>query len=77
MRRLQASADNALREADRKLELAREAEAAMAGAAERYGISGDAVHLADLERWREAAETYQREAEELKVQSERLRGQIG
>jgi len=77
VRRLHAMADDALREAEMKLRMAREAEDAMARAAERYGTSGDPVHLADLERWRDAAEAYKREAEELKIEGERLRGRIG
>jgi hypothetical protein len=67
VRRLHAMADDALREAEMKLSLAREAEAAM----ER---TRDAV---EIERWRETGEAYKREAGELKVRAEQLRGLIG
>ena len=67
VRRLHAMADDALRDSETKLALAREAEAAMKNAHDR----------AEIERWREAHDMYKREADELKGRAEQLRGLIG
>jgi len=67
VRRLHALADDALREAEMKLSLAREAEAAI----ERAKDPDEAA------RYREAGEIYKREAGALKDRAEQLRGMIG
>jgi hypothetical protein len=77
VRRLHAMADDAAREAEMKLSKAREAEAAMAGAVERFGLSDDPAHLAEISRWREESESYKREAERLKLHAEQLRLRVG
>jgi len=66
IRRLQFDADEALREAEVKLSLAREAEAAMA----------QNVDPADVERWRLVAQDYHRMARELRERAEDLRQRI-
>lgn len=75
-RRLHALADEALLEAEAKLSLAREAEAALARATERYGRSGDPNDLAEAEKWKDALETYQRLARDLRLKAELLRQHI-
>lgn len=76
VRRLHAEADEALRQAEVKLSLAREAESAAAHAAERYGRSGNAGDQAEVERWTQAAEVYRREAREFRERAEDLRQRI-
>jgi|SRR5271165_2831247 len=76
VRRLHALADEALRQAEIKLGLAREAEAAMARAAESYGRSKDPDDLAAVERWTSAAQSYRREAEQFRLKAEDLRQRI-
>ena len=73
VRRLHAMADEALRQAETKLSLAREAEAALTHAAERYGRSRDPVDMAEVQRWTEAAERHRREAREFRETAEDLR----
>jgi hypothetical protein len=63
-----AMADEALREAEAKLSLARDAESAAARAAE---------DRCEVERWIESAERYKREAAELRERAEELRERIG
>ena len=63
IRRADELADEALREAEIKLSLAREAEAALV----------EAKDLAEIEKWREALAMYRREAEEFRREAERLR----
>ena len=75
-RRLHALADEALAKAESKLSLAREAEAAVKRAAERYGISGEISDLADADKWSKVAEGYRREARELQTEAELLRQRI-
>ncbi len=75
-RRLHAWADEALAESETRLRQAREAEAAMKRAAERYGHSGEPADLAEAERWKMAAESYRRKARELRVKAETLRQNI-
>jgi hypothetical protein len=75
-RRLHALADEALRQAEIKLGLAREAEAAMARATERYGRSEDPGDLAAVEKWTSAVQSYRREAEQLRLKAEDLRQRI-
>ncbi len=76
IRRLHFAADEALREAEINLSLAREAESAMALAAERYGRSSDPADLAEVERWKSAAEDYRRRARECRERAENLRQRI-
>ncbi len=73
VRRWRAMAGDALRQAETKLSLAREAEAAMAHAVERYGRSRDPYDLAEVQRWTEAAERCRREAREFRETAEDLR----
>jgi hypothetical protein len=75
--RFAALADEALHQAEAKLAMAREAEAAVALAAERYGRSGDPEDLRETERWTESAERSRREAAELRERAEDLRERIG
>lgn len=74
VRRFHALAGEALRQAETKLSLAREAEAAAERAAERYGRSRDAGDLAESRRFAEAAESYRRQAREFRNSAEDLRG---
>jgi hypothetical protein len=67
IRRLHAMADDALRQAEMKLGLAREAEAAMDRARD----------LDEVAKWRETGEIYKREAGELRARAEQLRTMIG
>jgi hypothetical protein len=76
IRRYHAWADEALAAAEGKLALAREAEAAIARAAERYGRSRDSYDLEELRKWTEAAELYRREAGELRIKAETIRQYI-
>jgi hypothetical protein len=73
---LHALADEALRQAEIKLGLAGEAEAAMARATERYGRSEDPGDLAAVEKWTSAVQSYRREAEQLRLKAEDLRQRI-
>src|SRR6185369_2905108 len=66
IRRLQALADEALQEAETRLSMAREAEAALARAADR----------AEMEKWAEAIEIYRREAGEFRRKAELYREHI-
>jgi hypothetical protein len=75
-RRLHELADEALREAETKLSLAREAEAALDRAAERYGRSGDRADIEDAERWKESAEIYRRLAGEWRATAEMVRQRL-
>jgi uncharacterized Ntn-hydrolase superfamily protein len=76
IRRYHVWADEALAAAEGKLALVREAEAAMAHAAERYGHSQNPSDLAELQKWTETAELYRREAGELRIKAETLRQYI-
>ena len=73
---LHALADEALRQAETKLSLAREADAAVTKAAERYGRSKDRADLAAIESWTRAAKSYRREAEQFREKAEDLRQRI-
>ena len=75
-RRLHTLADEALREAETKLSLAREAEAALDRAAERYGRSGDRADLDEVERWKESAEIYRRLEGEWRATAEMIRQRV-
>lgn len=77
MHHFAAMADEALREAETKLSMARDAESAAVRAAERYGRSGGREDLIEVERWTESAERHKREAAELRERAEELRERIG
>ena len=76
IRRFHALADEALSQAEIKLSLAREAEARMQRAAERYKASGEAGDLNELARWTRENEDRRREAEALRLKAETLRQYI-
>jgi hypothetical protein len=72
-RRLLALADEAEKRADAAESLAHEADSAAADSEGSSEWTGDAAHVPEAERLKEAAQIYRREAESLREEAERLR----
>ena len=76
IRHMRALADESLQQEQAKLALAREAEAAVVQASERFGRSRNPGDQAAVEEWIRAAETYRRQAGEFRRKAEDLRQRI-